>query len=149
MITSDYTGVSFEVETSFDLTTLQGVYDHVATALLKQGRKAMNGTACRYLTDRGDRCAAGHLMPAPSSVLLSLRGGIVSWDSPASAYLDKRIPRTPAFADLIQDLQITHDLISTTDWLPEWKRYMLQVAARHELDPVIIVDAIGAQRVAA
>ncbi len=88
--------------------TKQQIFEQVATHLLKQNAKSMNGLSCAYRGDDGLSCAAGCLI-ADDEYNGEFEG--IAWHSLVEKFdLPKRND------GLIQALQHIHDRVDVDNW---------------------------------
>ncbi len=132
-----------QVDTVFDLTTKQGIFDHVATALIKQGRPAMASGGCEYLAPDGCKCAVGHLLQPDRAHEANGEGSVYAESTTRShsaiRLLDPRIPKTPSVKMMLSDMQNAHDGPAfLDDWQQNWKDGMKSVAASFKLDDTLV-----------
>lgn len=147
------------LDTRFDLSTMQGVFDHVVTALLHQGGKSF---LSHVLDDRetmtGDGLWSAYRSPKRRSPigfliddssyrddleLLHLYSRDEAGGHPIQDALDHGISRDRGTIDLIWTLQKVHDrprgrLARDADWRPAWKRTMRNVAELGGLDASVL-----------
>ncbi len=156
---TETTNTAAMLDTPYDLTTKQGIFDHVATALMKQGHKSVTDSnkSCHYRSPTGSKCAVGHLIP-DAGYSATFEG--CSFPTPetfgmARPYmarkmtevrnaLDPRIPRTDEMMRFLRDLQCCHDTPPTTPWRADWEDAMRSLA-RHEGLSTDIFDTMAAE----
>lgn len=90
--------------------TKQQTFDTVVKHLRKQKRKATHGSACRYRTDSGLKCAAGCLIP--DDKYYRVAEGRAADSAPNAAILIEEGHDVP----LVQSLQSVHDVHSLDQW---------------------------------
>ena len=108
---------------TLEQATAQQVYNHVATHLLTQNAKSIEGYVCMYHTSQGLKCAAGCLIGNDE---YSINMENTSWPD-----LDG-IP--VAHTQLIQNLQNVHDCSSVANWPDQLRK----VAGWHNLNADVI-----------
>lgn len=111
----------------------QEMLDFVYLKIIEQGRAAMHGLVCVYLTDSGCRCAAGHLMDNPSRYLQGTVG---------ESCVDTELIKSGVQEDqlkFVSDLQSAHDRATTFSekqsqyFLDKFKANIVSVAADYGL----------------
>lgn len=131
--------------------TRQQTFEASCLPLVEQGEPARGETGCRYLTQDGRRCAAGHLMSTTDpEVLLYLGGGVFEAD------VDEHL--TGHDLELVTALQAAHDAMSyrvthpmseyrwtLEQWCTDWLARVLRVAWDFGLDPTRVLDAARAK----
>ena len=88
--------------------TKQQIFEQVATHLLKQNAKSMNGLFCAYRGDDGLSCAAGCLVADDE---YNEEFEEIEWQS-----LVKEFDLPKRNDDLIQALQHIHDKVDVENW---------------------------------
>lgn len=146
---------SDKIATTHDLTTNQGIFDHVASSLLLQGGKAPDSISLEnreLLTGDGLTCvyrSKGRSSPIGVLItdeaydddleLLHLYSRDPSGGHPLIDALDPRISRDPETIRMIWMLQMAHDNprngFGPRLWLDDWRHVMGQRAGTWGLDP--------------
>lgn len=133
---------TYQIETTHDLTTLQGIFDHVVEALAAQGVKAQrvvgDRSTCQLRGAGGTKCAVGHLIPdAAYQESFEALGSLMDMPgvktNPIIAALDARIERSPQMRRFLIRLQEAHDENYTGEWLPCWRAKMRKIAKAYNL----------------
>lgn len=105
----------------------QAIFDTVARHLAAQGFRAITNSRCDYRGPRGERCAAGVLIPDDE------------YSSAMEANVFRRldIAAFAPHADLIDRLQLLHD--TDDSWTPDnMPRELRAVAQLYHVDPAIL-----------
>ena len=112
----------------------QEAFDLVVEKLVAQGEPSMQGKRCVYLDSKGNRCAAGHLVPDELITKLATIG--CGWHIICSD-----VPEAKEIADqkFIVELQEAHDAPALSPnnyhkWRTGWVSNMRAVATRHGID---------------
>lgn len=110
----------------------QEVFNQVATHLITQNEKAMEGTTCVYLTPKGLKCAAGCLLSKDDFESLTKAERTNPWHTLVKL---GHVPRT--HSRLIVDLQQIHDTFNP----PKWNDLLRFLATQKgfEIPPVLEV----------
>ena len=119
----------------------QEAFDLVVEKLVAQGEPSMQGESCVYLDSKGNRCAAGHLVPDELiTKLLNIIG--CGWDIICSD-----VPEAKEIADqkFTIKLQEAHDLPALDlggyyNWRTGWVSKMRAVATTYKLDRTKLDD---------
>lgn len=140
------------IATKYDLTISQGIFDHVYTEIVKQGRGSLDPEAgCAYRAPGGLKCAVGVLIPdAYYTYKAEVDGGVesASWkDHAALASIDRRVPRTTSVRNLLADMQEAHDnaAVAARDhgapFVSNFAAYMARTAKNRRLSPAVLAGA--------
>lgn len=108
-----------------DLTNQQ-IFDKVATHLLTQKTKSMDGFQCRYRGPNDAKCAIGCLIP--DEVYKCSMEGCTVYDSPIA---DLFLPSQRSFLNM---LQVTHDKYPAHIWAD----MLINIAINSQLDSSIV-----------
>jgi len=116
----------------------QEIFDKVATHLLTQNKKALEGSFCSYLTTDGLKCAVGCIIPDGHPAQFS-SGGLYTI---TKAYTDLfalwKMTYGSREYELLSRLQIIHD-----SYLPkDWKYRLLQLTKNpsYNLNPSVVTN---------
>lgn len=128
----------------------QETFDTVCKALIAQGKPAVavngyGGRACRYRTEDGCKCAAGHLIP-DDKYNPALEGYSLGDNRVAEAIGDHDRKLVGALQALHDDLAMHHFFDGSVtrqrtdaEWLVAFKEAAQDYAERHGLDPAVLL----------
>ena len=98
----------------------QEIFNYVVTFLRKQGRKSKGDNGdCVYLSDTGDKCAAGCLIP-PEDYDPRIESHTIYGGQYTSPLFEKLF--NEAELRLIKELQIIHDEFQPRSWEFRWRK---------------------------
>lgn len=117
--------------------SLQDIFEHIATHLIKQGKASFNGAICAYRGKDGYSCAIGCLIPDEEYSRKMEGGGVSELMAKFYPEINKEIDRDKQ--NLLIRMQNIHDY-----WNPvDWKDCIIKYAKERNLDTQFINNLVG------